>query len=399
MIKDNIIKKATVLVVDAGNDDSLSREVAEILGNRVKDIKFARNAEDGMRLFMEFSPQIVILDIQHSQSKIVDFSFKIKSVNYNAELVVILGFVEPHKLIELIDLDIRRFVIKPVTVPKLTDAVSKAMESVVEKAISNNYKYMQEMLNAEDTPVFSTDGKCVMKANKAFLDCFGAKTLSQFCLAYPDLRAVFGISDEESMGAEYWFKDFLETGEEPKAMIYDNRVGDKRVFLFRPGNCGFDKNCFVVTMTDITDMEVSFEKKLESISSQMLSKEKLRFRSLLEFEVARCKRYKKVFSIIAAKFDIQQEFVTEAWDSIFKVARHTLRSSDLFAKVDSNQLAIIATETDINGANVVVDRLKKEFEKLENENGHNIGFKGCATEFNEKDSAQSIFARVASCVA
>ena len=151
-------------------------------------------------------------------------------------------------------------------------------------------------------------------------------------------------------------------------------------------------------MTDITDIEASFEKKIEMLSSQVLSKDKLRFRYMLELEVARCKRYKNIFSLIVGKFDLRDDFALEEWDEIFKIIRHALRSTDIFSKIDNNQIAIIATETDINGANIVVDRLKKEFEKLESDNGIIIGYKGCAVEFDEQDSVQSIFKRAMDCL-
>lgn len=394
MVNPNIIKKATVLVVDTG-DNTLSREVSDILDGKVKSVHIAKTQSEAIYLFAKISPQIVMFDSQHSSLNIIDFVSELRRLNSNAEVVVTTGFVEPLKLLEFVDMGIHKFVIKPITMPKLVDTINKAMESVVEKVASSNAKYMFEVLNAEDTPVFSTDGRVVVKANKAFLDCFGARSLSQFCSTYTDLKSAFGADDENS---EEWFNRFLQTSDEPKVSLYDNRLGEQRLFLFRMGSRGFDKNNFVVTMTDITDIEASFEKKIEMLSSQVLSKDKLRFRYMLELEVARCKRYKKIFSLIVGKFDLRDDFALEEWDEIFKIIRHALRSTDIFSKIDNNQIAIIATETDINGANIVVDRLKKEFEKLESDNEIIIGYKGCAAEFDEQDSVQSIFKRAMDCL-
>lgn len=44
----------------------------------------------------------------------------------NCEIIIALGFVEPHKLIEMVNMGIHRFVIKPLSVPKLAEAISKA---------------------------------------------------------------------------------------------------------------------------------------------------------------------------------------------------------------------------------------------------------------------------------
>lgn len=123
-------------------------------------------------------PQLVILDLKLAMMDIVDFASKIKNINSECELIVTLGFLEPHKLVEMVNLDIYRFVLKPLSVPKLSDALSKSIDTLMDRALSFQSKYMQEILNAEDNPVFETDGISVLKANKAFMECFGAVYLS-----------------------------------------------------------------------------------------------------------------------------------------------------------------------------------------------------------------------------
>jgi FixJ family two-component response regulator/GGDEF domain-containing protein len=391
-MNETFIKKTTVLVVDS--DDELSIEVSDILSSRVKAIHYVRDTTDALKVFHEVMPQIVIADLRASTLEIVDFSAKLKSLNYSCELIIVIGHVEPHKLIELVNLGINGFVLKPLSPAKMIDAISKAMDLLLEKAVTFQSKYMQEILNAEENPVFATDGITVLKANKSFLDCFGAKSLSQFSQTYKDLAAVFSFEEGKELSLQ-WLKEFVLDSEEPKVLIYDNRKGENRVFLLQMGNSGVAKGYFVVTMSDITDIEAVFSRKIEMLSSQISSKERIRFRSMLEFEIARCKRYKKVFSLLLMGFDEHDDLGIEEWEEVFKVIRKELRSSDLFAKVDKNQLAIIATETCRDDASILLQRFRDEFEKMGADKCA-AQFRCGAAEFCETDTAATLLKRATS---
>lgn len=383
------MRKTTIMVVDS--DGVLSREVEAMLSLRVKNIHYIKDPSEAIRDFASVMPQIVITDLKIAMMDTVDFVSKIKNMNYSCELIVALGFVEPHKLIEMVDMGIYRFVQKPLTAPKLMDAIGKAMDSLVEKAVTFQSKYMQEILNAEDNPVFATDGVTILKANKAFLDCFGAKSLNQFLLNFPDIISIFG-PDDGATGSLDWLKDFITKSEEPKVQIYDNRLGQKRVFLLDLGVSEATRGYYVVTMTDITDIEGFFNRKIELLSSQINSKERIKFRSMLEFEVARCKRYNKTFSLVLIGFEIDEKGAIEGWDKIFKIVRKSLRESDLFSKIDKNRLAIIATETPTAETSLILDRLKTEFENLKQE-GFDLKFRCNLVEFGSDDTAQSLLKR------
>lgn len=391
-MNESFMKKITVMVVDS--DGELGFEIEGMLSSKVKSIHYIKDPVEALKEFNAIAPQLVIIDLKLAMMDVVEFASKIKNMNTECELVMALGFIEPHKLIEMVNLGIYRFVMKPLSVPKLADAISKAMESLLARAMAFQYRYMQEILNAEDNPVFETDGTVVYKANKAFMDCFGAKNVKQFGQSIPDLASMFTFDNGAKLPPN-WLKEFIRNNEEPKILLYDNRKAEKREFYLEFGVSEVMKDHFVVTMTDVTEMERAFNRKLAMLSAQINSKEKIKFRSMLEFEIARCKRYKKSFSLALISFEIEDGEAIEDWEKIFKVVRHTLRSSDLFAKVDKNQLAVIATETPKEGAKILLERLKKELEALKKE-GCKVRFKAGAVEFGEGDTSQTLFKKVVS---
>jgi len=386
-VNESFMKKLTVLVIDS--DGELSPQIEVMLATKVKSIHYIKDPVEALKEFSHIAPQLVITDLKLAMMDIVEFATKIKTMNTECELVMALGFVEPHKLVDMIDIGVYRFIMKPLSLPKLSEAITKAIDTLFARATAFQSKYMQEILNAEDNPVFETDGVFVFKANRAFMECFGIKNIKRFGQDFLEISSIFTF-DESVKFTPDWLKDFIQNGEEPKVLLLDNRKGEKRKFYLELGLSEVIKERFIVTMTDVTEMENAFNRKLEILSAQINSKEKVKFRSMLEFEIARCKRHKKSFSLALIAFEMENNGSIEKWGEIFKIVRQTLRSSDLFAKVDKNQLAIIATETTQSGAKILLGRLEKEFKRL------SANFKANTVEFKENDTLQTIFKKVAS---
>lgn len=385
-MNESFMKKLTVLIIDS--EGELTFELEGVLASKVKAVHYIKEPAEAIKNFSTISPQLVIMDLKLAMMDIVDLVSKIKNINPECEVIIILGFAEPHKLVEMVNMGIYRFLLKPISVPKLSDTISKAVDALMDKALSFQYKYMQEILNTESNPVFATDGKVVLKANKAFLDCFGAKSLSQFLAHHPTINTIF-ILDKEKMSSPGWLKEFVSSSE-PTVEVYDNRKNTKRVFLLDMAASESAHGQYVVTMSDITDIEHGFDKKIEMLSSQITAKEKVKFRSMLDFEIARCKRHKKSFSLVIIELDIKKGEDIEAWEKIFKAVRQILRSSDLVAKVDKDQVAVIATETHEKDAVELLGRLKEELLKLCS-NSLQLSVKGCAVEYAQEDGVDSLF--------
>jgi len=96
------------------------------------------------------------------------------------------------------------------------------------------------------------------------------------------------------------------------------------------------------------------------------------FRETLQIEISRAQRYKIPLSLIMADIDnfksINDTFGHIAGDRVIKTVagclRKELRESDRIARYGGDEFAVILPETEINGALMVAERIRKSIEAL-----------------------------------
>lgn len=124
------------------SEDELRFQIDSMLIQRVKAIHYIKDPAEAIRNFNSITPQLVLIDLKLAIMDIVDLSSKIKNLNPECKIIVILGFIDPHKLIEMLNMGIYGFVLKPISVPKLSEALTKFIDTLMDRALSFQSKYM-----------------------------------------------------------------------------------------------------------------------------------------------------------------------------------------------------------------------------------------------------------------
>ncbi len=117
-----------VLVVD---DEAVTREmVAAMLGELGLESRTAENGSEGLKLFQQFTPDIVITDIRMPKMDGLELLSKIKAANRNTEVLVITGFGEMESAVRALQMDASDFIQKPFNYEAFTVAVKRAQEKL-----------------------------------------------------------------------------------------------------------------------------------------------------------------------------------------------------------------------------------------------------------------------------
>jgi diguanylate cyclase (GGDEF)-like protein len=106
------------------------------------------------------------------------------------------------------------------------------------------------------------------------------------------------------------------------------------------------------------------------------------FQDLMDNELSRARRYKKPFSLIMLDLDhfkkINDEYGHPVGDVVLKevskAIKNTIRDSDIAARYGGEEFTAVLPETELGGAAIVAERLRKAIEQLEiDTNGCSIG--------------------------
>ncbi len=126
-MKDKNIK---VLCVE---DDEIAREnTVEYLENYFENIYEASDAITGLKLFNQIDPQIIITDIQMPKLNGLEFIKKIREKNKKTQVIVLSAYSNKEYLFEAIELQLVKYLIKPIKENELKKALESCIQSIKE---------------------------------------------------------------------------------------------------------------------------------------------------------------------------------------------------------------------------------------------------------------------------
>jgi signal transduction histidine kinase len=125
-------------------DEAATREqVSRVLSSRGYRLLTAENGEQGLEIFREHSPDIVLTDIMMPRLNGLEMARAIREISSDTQIACMTAFNDASYLIEAIDIGINQFVLKPVEFTRLFTALDRCQELV-------ELKKRQQILEAEN---------------------------------------------------------------------------------------------------------------------------------------------------------------------------------------------------------------------------------------------------------
>lgn len=124
-------KNLCVLYVE---DDDVARENGiEYLENYFNYIYAASDAFEGLKLYREYHPEIIITDIQMPKLNGLEFIKQIRKENKETQIIVITAFSDTAYLLQAIELQLIKYLIKPVQESAFKEALQLCIDSIHNK--------------------------------------------------------------------------------------------------------------------------------------------------------------------------------------------------------------------------------------------------------------------------
>jgi len=143
-----IDKNIKILYVE---DDDIARENGvEYLENYFENIYEASDALTALKLYEKHQPDIIITDIQMPKLNGLEFVQRIRKTDSKTQVIVISAFSDKDYLLKAIELQLVKYLIKPIKEDELKKALISCMESIksdTSNIIALNSEYTFDMFN------------------------------------------------------------------------------------------------------------------------------------------------------------------------------------------------------------------------------------------------------------
>ncbi len=206
------LKKCSILYVE--DDMSAQEEITFFLKKKVKKFFVASNGEEGLKLFNQYQPDIVITDIQMPKMNGLEMASLIKEKVPECPIVVTTAFTDSNYLFKAIETGISDYLPKPVDLFLMTEKIAKIAKNIhLKKEIETTRKFLEQYKKAIDqsTILLKTDKEGrITYINKIF----------QYILNY---------EAEELLGKKESVLLAPDTREKEYELIY-NQLNNKKIF-------------------------------------------------------------------------------------------------------------------------------------------------------------------------
>lgn len=138
------LKDLKVLFVE--DEDIIRQRVSSSLEYIVKEVVCASNGIEALEKLEHFSAHLIITDLEMPNMNGVELIKKIRQTNKEVCIIVVTAYTSEKYLLELIDMHIEKYIVKPISLEKLISALESAQNSlsnknVVKKELPDGYKY------------------------------------------------------------------------------------------------------------------------------------------------------------------------------------------------------------------------------------------------------------------
>jgi len=106
-----LLENLTILYVE--DDVDTQRLIKRVLESSAKEVYVASDGEEGLALFKEKKPDIVLTDICMPKMDGLEMSKEIKEITQTQPIAIFTAFNEPEYLKKAAELDIGTYILKP----------------------------------------------------------------------------------------------------------------------------------------------------------------------------------------------------------------------------------------------------------------------------------------------
>jgi len=420
----NYLEEVTLLYVE----DSLAiREILSArLRKKVKHLLVAENGEEGLAMYLEHKPDMILTDVTMPKMDGIEMSRKIKEVDSYIPIIILSAHNDATYLLEAIELGISGYLLKPVDRDKMSTQLETYARTVVldkvnkqqQEQIIEQQSILQNIIDTDNNINFVTNFDSVSFSNSSFLRFFNVKNIQEFEEKFSSIESVFmehddyvyptmiGSCDKNSdktCFGELFFKRIKNIDESKRVVLMMDKTMEPKSFFINISVIDASKHIYLISLTDITKMtieKVNIEQKAyyDGLTG-VYNRNKLN--EFFEQELLRVERYKHNLSVAIIDIDHFKNFNDtyghlvgdEVLIMLAQAVEKKVRKTDVFARWGGEEFVILFVETAIEDAKVTANNIRKHIGELSHKTAGKVTASFGLTQYQEGDNLESLFKR------
>jgi len=210
-INEDLLKEVSLLYVE--DDEHVREGMLKFLSRRFDKVYGASNGKEGLEMFKQNSPDIVIADIQMPLMNGLDMARQIKEASPDTPVIITTAYSEVPYLMESIEIGVDRYIPKPIIQEDLYKAIHKsAFKFIHRKIVNAKNRVIQTVMDWNPCFTILISGENLDYVNKTFLNFAGYETMEEFLRHHEcvdDFIVAVGKDEKAGKASEKWFKQII----------------------------------------------------------------------------------------------------------------------------------------------------------------------------------------------
>lgn len=122
------LKNIPILCVE--DEDGIRKTIVDTLKYYFDEVYEASDGEEGFEIYLEYKPKIILSDIQMKNCDGIEFVKKIRENDLSTTIIMLTAYSNEEYLMDLINLNVNHFILKPLNLKKLNTALLKYIKKV-----------------------------------------------------------------------------------------------------------------------------------------------------------------------------------------------------------------------------------------------------------------------------
>ena len=181
----NLAKGHTVLYAE--DNENLRNQTSRLLKKFFDCVYVAQNGAQGVELFAQYRPRIVITDLRMPVLDGFQMCEQIKKMMHDVKIIITTAHDEKEYLLQGIHYGVFQFLKKPLVIEYLLDALVRSLQSLEAERHARVFgTEIEKIFNYQSNLLALLKEERVVFANPKFLTFFGVPSLAHYQEVFPD---------------------------------------------------------------------------------------------------------------------------------------------------------------------------------------------------------------------